>query len=497
MATLNVDYTETSNVALQKPIPGAASSNWGSILNNSLDIADGLIKTLQDMDSALVSSLAANTLDYIQLDSSHNITLKQIDLTTDVTGLLPYTSLSGAPTNVSAFNNDAGYAITSNNLGDLTDANAAKANLSLHTVATSGSYTNLVNTPTNVSEFSNDAGYLAGSNNLSDVNDAAAARSNLGLGSATTMNASDFATAAQGAKADTALQAADIVTKADLDGNGKLLTTQLPDIAVTEYLGNAADQTAMLAMRGQKGDWVTRTDTSTVFVIVSNDGSAIADWVQLTHPADAVDSVNGKTGVVTLNHADVGALPNSTYIPQSTVDFDPVGTDNSTDVTVNTTAHDYLSLSGQEITVGPVDAATDLTGVAPQANGGTGVNAIGNLDASTLGSQSSTINGQVLTANGAGVSSWTSLPGTLQFGTGSYGTYSYSVGANPPGAVTTFAMSQPAPGWLVCDGSAVSRTTYNNLFQAIGTNHGAGDGSTTFNLPNLTAASGLTYQIKN
>lgn len=39
-------------------------------------------------------------------------------------------------------------------------------------------------------------------------------------------------------------------------------------------------------------------------------------------------------------------------------------------------------------------------------------------------------------------------------------------------------------GWLLCDGSAVSRTTYKALFDAIGTYYGAGDGTTTFNLPN-------------
>lgn len=41
----------------------------------------------------------------------------------------------------------------------------------------------------------------------------------------------------------------------------------------------------------------------------------------------------------------------------------------------------------------------------------------------------------------------------------------------------------PPPGWLFCDGSAVSRVTYAALFAAIGVVHGIGDGSTTFNLP--------------
>lgn len=39
-------------------------------------------------------------------------------------------------------------------------------------------------------------------------------------------------------------------------------------------------------------------------------------------------------------------------------------------------------------------------------------------------------------------------------------------------------------GWLLCDGSAVSRTTYSELFAKIGTTYGVGDGTTTFNLPN-------------
>ena len=43
-------------------------------------------------------------------------------------------------------------------------------------------------------------------------------------------------------------------------------------------------------------------------------------------------------------------------------------------------------------------------------------------------------------------------------------------------------------GWLICDGSQVSRTTYSDLFSVIGTTFGSGDGSTTFTLPDLRAA---------
>ena len=54
----------------------------------------------------------------------------------------------------------------------------------------------------------------------------------------------------------------------------------------------------------------------------------------------------------------------------------------------------------------------------------------------------------------------------------------------PAGIMQMFAGNTIPAGWLLCDGSAVSRTDYAKLFSAIGTTWGAGDGSTTFNLPN-------------
>ena len=54
----------------------------------------------------------------------------------------------------------------------------------------------------------------------------------------------------------------------------------------------------------------------------------------------------------------------------------------------------------------------------------------------------------------------------------------------PAGTMQMFAGNTIPAGWLLCDGSAISRTDYAKLFSAIGTTWGAGDGSTTFNLPN-------------
>jgi hypothetical protein len=56
---------------------------------------------------------------------------------------------------------------------------------------------------------------------------------------------------------------------------------------------------------------------------------------------------------------------------------------------------------------------------------------------------------------------------------------------HPAGSVQNFAMVTPPTGWLKANGSAILRSTYSTLFSAIGTTFGAGDGSTTFNLPDL------------
>jgi len=58
--------------------------------------------------------------------------------------------------------------------------------------------------------------------------------------------------------------------------------------------------------------------------------------------------------------------------------------------------------------------------------------------------------------------------------------------ATPTGSITAFAAATGAPtSWLACDGTAISRTTYSALFVVIGTTWGVGNGTTTFNLPDL------------
>lgn len=76
--------------------------------------------------------------------------------------------------------------------------------------------------------------------------------------------------------------------------------------------------------------------------------------------------------------------------------------------------------------------------------------------------------GQLLSSTTAGVRSWIDLPPGV-----------------PTGGLVPFAGSSAPDGWLLCDGSEVERSTYADLFDVIGETYGAGNGVTTFKIPDL------------
>lgn len=67
-------------------------------------------------------------------------------------------------------------------------------------------------------------------------------------------------------------------------------------------------------------------------------------------------------------------------------------------------------------------------------------------------------------------------------------TINYVPIAPPIGSITAYTVAASPPGWLICDGAAVSRLTYASLFAVVGTTFGTGNNSTTFNLPNYQGA---------
>ena len=93
--------------------------------------------------------------------------------------------------------------------------------------------------------------------------------------------------------------------KADLVG-GVIPTSQIPALAITEFLGSVSSQSAMLALSGQKGDWCNRTDVSSTFIITGADPTQISSWTELDYPSGDVTSVNSQTGAVVIGASDLG-----------------------------------------------------------------------------------------------------------------------------------------------------------------------------------------------
>ncbi|NJK70930.1 MAG: tail fiber protein [Thermales bacterium] len=111
-----------------------------------------------------------------------------------------------------------------------------------------------------------------------------------------------------------------------------------------------------------------------------------------------------------------------------------------------------------------------------------------------------------ISPNGGGINAGISDPGGLGAGDDGYtfvnvtqkqlkrwnGTgFDVLMSALPAGAISQFGASAAPVGWLLCNGAAVSRTTYAELFTVVGTIYGEGDGSTTFNLPDMRGRVGL------
>lgn len=90
-----------------------------------------------------------------------------------------------------------------------------------------------------------------------------------------------------------------------LGANGKLNTSVLPAIAISDTFV-VATQEAMLALTAEVGDIAIRTDLSKSFILKADGASTLDNWQELLTPTDAVTSVAGKVGVVTLVKSDVG-----------------------------------------------------------------------------------------------------------------------------------------------------------------------------------------------
>lgn len=98
-----------------------------------------------------------------------------------------------------------------------------------------------------------------------------------------------------------------------IDSDGKIKSSIIPKIAITDTFV-VASQSAMLALTSaQVGDIAVRTDVNKSFILKEDGASTLSHWQELLTPLDKVQSVNGKTGAVTITLSELGGVSTSTY----------------------------------------------------------------------------------------------------------------------------------------------------------------------------------------
>ena len=253
--------------------------------------------TLAGVPDDLVTSVAGKTGDVVLVKA--DITdFADADYATAAQGALA-DSATQPGDNISTLTNDAGY-ITSAQVptDSVTSVNSQTGVVVLNTDDISDA--SATNKYTTAAEKTKLAGIADGA----EVNAVASVAGKTG---AVTLDKSDVGlgnvdnTADADKPISTATQTA-LNGKADLV-EGVLDVAQLPEIAISEYKGNVADQAAMLAVTGEKGDWVIRNDDSKVYVITGSDPSVIGGWTALSYPAGFSGAYADLTGKPTLGTA--------------------------------------------------------------------------------------------------------------------------------------------------------------------------------------------------
>ena len=150
------------------------------------------------------------------------------------------------------------------------------------------------------------------------------------------------------------------------------------------------------------------------------------------------------------------------------------------------------------VTAEPGASSATVRWTAPASNGGSAITSYSIEARAADGTEAQGVTGGSVRTAAAGATSlvFTGLTNSYSYtfrvsAVNVAGASSYAASSSitlthlPTGAVVAYTGSTAPSGWVLADGSAVSRATYPELFSSIGVTYGAGDGSTTFNVPNL------------
>ena len=142
-----------------------------------------------------------------------------------------------------------------------------------------------------------------------------------------------------------------------IDSDGKLKSSIIPQIAITDTFV-VASQAAMLALStAQVGDVAVRTDLNKSFILKADGYSTLANWQELLTPTDKVQSVNGKTGAVTIGCSDIGAATTTQLSNHASSDIHLT----ITQKTKIADSKNYLIISGASQAVATSTSSTDIT----------------------------------------------------------------------------------------------------------------------------------------
>ena len=142
-----------------------------------------------------------------------------------------------------------------------------------------------------------------------------------------------------------------------IDSDGKLKSSIIPQIAITDTFV-VASQAAMLALSSaQVGDVAVRTDLNKSFILKADGYSTLANWQELLTPTDKVQSVNGKTGAVTIGCSDIGAATTTQLSNHASSDIHLT----TTQKTKIADSKNYLIISGASKAVATSTSSTDIT----------------------------------------------------------------------------------------------------------------------------------------
>lgn len=280
---------------------------------------------------------------------------------------------------------------------------------------------------------------------------------------------------------------------APLGSDSKIPTIYLPSIVF-----NDIKAVADIAAR----DAISLTDRQGLIVKVADTGAGkpwnymwdieTTTWIQFADVNDVL-TVNGQTGTVVLNTSHIAESGNL-YFTEARVRATPltwftVGTNTAivaTDTLLSALGKVQAQLNAKEPTITAGTTAQFWRGDKSWQDLATAVRAVVLTGISFASSAAVTAADSILTAIGKlqaqNTEQDTAITNLQNYNTTQDNAIAAAV---PTWTINAWSTNTAPTNYLLCDGAAVSRTTYANLFGVISTTYGVWDGSTTFNLPNL------------